>query len=262
MTELVPSALKNEFQTALNNGHLTLHYQPIVNMKTGALLGLEALMRWNHPVHGPISPGVFIPIAEESGLIIDASKWALKEACRALKRIEGRTGQNRNLFISVNFSARDFAEDSFLEDLYTIISASDVLPNQIQLEINDELLLSQPDTAARSLELCRKAGLKIALDDYATARNPLEILARFPLDTVKIDNILCKTLSNLPELVQTALNRNITVIAERVETSDEMAHLRALGCGAGQGFYFSRPMPERDVTELILSPQLFAGKVA
>lgn len=262
MTELVPAALKNEFQTALNSGHLTLHYQPIVNMKTGALQGLEALMRWNHPVHGPISPGVFIPMAEETGLIIDASKWALKESCRALKRIEGRTGQNRNLFISVNFSARDFAEDSFLEDLYTIISASDVLPNQIQLEINDELLMSQPDVAQHTLELCRKAGLKIALDDYATASDPLGLLTRFPLDTVKIDNILSKNLTNLAELVQTAAQRGVMVIAERVETADEMAHLRALGCAAAQGFYFSKPLPERDVTDLILNPQLFAGKVA
>jgi EAL domain-containing protein (putative c-di-GMP-specific phosphodiesterase class I) len=267
MTEIVPSALKNEFKDALFNGHLSLNYQPIVDIRTGYLVGFEALMRWTHPEKGAISPGVFIPIAEETGLIVDASKWALKEACRALKRIEGRIGQNKNLFMSVNFSARDFAEESFLEDLYNIISASDVQPGQIQLEINRQLLSKEPETARSTLLLCHKAGLKIALDDYV-GDDALTMLDNFSLHTVKIDNVALKQQmstedgqAQIGHLIKAARSKGLSVIAERVETKAEVQTLRELGCTAAQGFYFTKPLPEREITELMLSPSIFTNKV-
>ena len=260
--------IRNEFNSALLNGHLSLHYQPIVDLQNGQVKGFEALMRWNHPELGAIPPSGFIPVAVESGLIIAASKWALKEACRALKRIEGRIGQVKGLYMSVNFTASDFAEDNFLDDLYQIISVSDVLPTQIQLEITEELLLAQPESAKNTLALCRKAGLKIAVDDFGTGSSELGFLEEFPIDGIKLDRSLMRHFIDHPEAMNDfkpaltiAKSRNLTVTAEGIEEREEALALRELGCNTAQGYYFAKPMPEKDVTELLLEANGFADKL-
>ncbi len=115
------------------NQELSLHYQPIINFQNGLICGFETLMRWHHPVRGKISPGVFIPVAEQTGLIVEASKWALKEAIAALRRLESHVGHNEKIYMSVNFSPNELSADSFLDEMYNVISASDVRPTQIQL---------------------------------------------------------------------------------------------------------------------------------
>ena len=259
---------RNEFNSALLNGHLSLHYQPIVDLENGHVKGFETLMRWNHPEHGPISRSGFIPVAVESGLIIAASKWALKEACRALKRIEGRIGQVKDLYMSVNFTASDFAEDNFLDDLYQIISVSDVLPTQIQLEITEELLLSQPESAKNTLALCRKAGLKIAVDDFGTGSRELGFLEEFPIDSIKLDRSLVRHFIENPDALESfrpalaiAKARHLTVTAEGIEQREEALALKELGCNTAQGYYFAKPLPEKDVTELLLEASGFAEKL-
>ena len=260
--------IRNEFNSALLNGHLSLHYQPIVDLQNGHVKGFEALMRWNHPELGAIPPSGFIPAAVESGLIIAASKWALKEACRALKRIEGRIGQVKDLYMSVNFTASDFAEDNFLDDLYQIISVSDVLPTQIQLEITEELLLAQPDAAKNTLALCRKAGLKIAVDDFGTGSQDLEFLEDFPIDSIKLDRSLMRHFIENPDALESfkpalaiAKSRHLIVTAEGIEEREEALVLRELGCNTAQGYYFAKPMPEKEVTELLLEANGFADKL-
>lgn len=250
--------MENEFKAALEHGDLSLNYQPIVDLHTGQIEGFEALMRWNHPEKGFISPGVFIPIAESSGLIIEASKWALKEACDALKRIEGRVGHNQNLVMSVNFSSKDFAEDSFLDDLYNIISVSDVKPTQIQLEVTESVLMLQPDNAKETLTLCRDTGLKIAIDDFGTGYSSLSYLHYFPINVLKIDQAFIRdfmTKTNALELVKSIIslgkNLNMSIIAEGVETREEAVKIKELGCDCVQGFFFAKPMPENDVCDLI-----------
>lgn len=260
--------LEGEFKAALTNGQLSLNYQPIVSLHDGLILGFEALMRWNHPEKGFISPAIFIPMAEETGLIIEASKWALKEACRALKRLESHVGQNPDVYMSVNFSAKDFAEESFLDDLYQIISVSDVAPTQIQLEITEGLLMAQPDTAKATLDLCRKAGLKIAIDDFGTGYSSLSYLHTYPIDTLKIDQSFVRDMMKNPvsmELVRSIItlgkNLGMKITAEGVESKEEGLLLRDMGCENAQGYHFARPLPEKDATELLMKISSFRDKL-
>lgn len=258
---VAPKELAREFQHAMLNHQLSLNYQPIINLETGLVCGFETLMRWNHPERGNISPGVFIPVAEQSGLIVQASKWALKEAISALKRLESHVGHNENIYMSVNFSPNELSADSFLDEMYNVISASDVRPTQIQLEITCELLSIQTDKAKKTLDICRKTGLKIAVDDYGLG-DPAEFfpyMDNFPITAVKIDRDLVSDMLTIPEeeeLVQNiiieAKKRKIEIIAEGIENRYEALKLIELGCKYGQGYYFTRALPERELTALLL----------
>jgi EAL domain-containing protein (putative c-di-GMP-specific phosphodiesterase class I) len=258
-----PDLSADEFKAAIQGRQLSLHYQPIVDIRTSVVQGFEALMRWQHPVHGPISPGVFIPLAEQSGLIVDASKWALREACRALKRIESRAGRDANLYMSVNFTPSDFSQDTFIFDLYNIISESDVLPGQIQLEITEALMVNQPENALSSLTMCRKAGMKISVDDCATTRQDLGYLSEYPIDSVKIDQIYIRKMATDPEstrivawIIETCRAMGKIPIAEGVETEAEAKILIDKGCDFAQGYFFAKPLPEKEVTEFLLASPL------
>ena len=248
--------ITNEFESALKNNEISLHYQPIINLDDGAIEGFEALMRWMHPEKGFISPGVFIPVIEESGLIIKASGWALKESVMALKRIEGQTGHE--MFMSVNFSSRDFASDDFVGSIYETISTSDAKPHQVHLEITERLLMGQPESAKETLEMCQKAGMGISIDDFGTGYSSLSYLHFFPIDTLKIDRSFVKDMlsnENSFELVKSiiALGKNLKmkIIAEGVETQEEAIKLRELGCDMAQGYFFCKPMSEKDITSFV-----------
>ena len=250
--------IANDFRTALEKKQLALHYQPIIDLQKGKVSGFEALMRWNHPERGYISPGLFIPIAEQSGLIVDASRWALREACMALKRIESRAGFSNELSMSVNFSSTDFASEDFIDTIYTTISETDVDPNFVHLEITERLLMGQPDNAKDTLLMCRKAGIGISIDDFGTGYSSLSYLHYFPIDTLKIDQSFIRDMQkneSSMELVKSiiALGKNMKmhVIAEGVESKDEAKVLRDLGCDLAQGYYFAKPMSETDITKFV-----------
>ncbi|MCD8525902.1 MAG: EAL domain-containing protein [Alphaproteobacteria bacterium] len=251
--------IANEFKEALNHDEISLHYQPIINLQTGEVAGFEALMRWFHPEKGFISPGIFIPVIEESGLIVLASRWALREACLALKRIENRAGYlDRKLFMGVNFSSHDFASEDFVDGVYTTISESDVDPSQVHLEITERLLIHQPDNAKETLEMCRKAGMSIAIDDFGTGYSSLSYLHYFPIDTLKIDQSFVRDMTKndaslelVKSIISLGKNMKMKVIAEGVEHKEEGLLLRDLGCDLAQGYYFARPAAEKDVTELV-----------
>lgn len=258
-----PAITADDFRLALENKQISLNYQPIINMKTRVVEGFESLMRWTHPTLGPISPGVFIPIAEESGLIVDASKWALRESCRALKRIESRAGRDKYLYMSVNFTPRDFTEGTFIFDLYNIISESDVLPSQIQLEITESLMLNQPENALSTLTMCRKAGMKISVDDCATVQKDLSYLSRYPIDSLKIDQIYIRKMLDNPEtarlvdwIIKTAEVMGKVPIAEGVETELEADALIVAGCTFAQGYLFAKPLPEKEAIDFLLKSPL------
>ncbi|MCE7887241.1 MAG: EAL domain-containing protein [Alphaproteobacteria bacterium PRO2] len=250
--------IANDFRTALEKKQLALHYQPIIDLQKGKVAGFEALMRWNHPERGYISPGLFIPIAEQSGLIVDASRWALREACMALKRIESRAGFSNELSMSVNFSSTDFASEDFIDTIYTTISETDVDPHFVHLEITERLLMGQPDNAKDTLLMCRKAGIGISIDDFGTGYSSLSYLHYFPIDTLKIDQSFIRDMQkneSSMELVKSiiALGKNMKmhVIAEGVESKDEAKVLRDLGCDLAQGYYFAKPLSEADVTKFV-----------
>lgn len=251
--------MANEFRAAIGTEQLSLHYQPIMNLKTGRVDGFEALMRWNHPEKGPISPGVFIPIAEDTGLIVDASRWALRESCRALKRIENKVGVERGMFMSVNFSSTDFAEENFLDQLYTILSETDVAPQKVHLEITERLLMNQPQNAKETLSMCRKAGLGIAIDDFGTGYSSLSYLHYYPIDTLKIDQSFIRnmledktSLELVKSIISLGTNMNMKVIAEGVEQAEEVEFLKSTGCERAQGYFFSRPLPEKEIIEKLI----------
>lgn len=250
--------IANDFEIAIKEGQLSLHYQPIIALDTGKIKGFEALMRWEHPEKGNIYPDIFIPIAEETGLIVEASKWALEEACTALKRIESRCGFENDLFMSVNFSTHDFAADDFTETVYNIISKSDIQPNLVHLEITERLLMSQPDNARDTLDLCRKAGMHISIDDFGTGYSSLSYLHYFPIDTLKIDRSFVidmmkdeSAMALIKSIIALAKNMKMNVIAEGVENKEEGLKLKELGCEMAQGYYFARPAPEKEITDLI-----------
>lgn len=250
--------IASDFKVALDKREITLHYQPIVNLKTGKVAGFEALMRWQHPQKGFISPAVFIPIIEENGLIVEASRWALHEACKTLKRIESQTGHNRELHMSVNFSSTDFSSDNFVNTIYNIISESDVDPKQIHLEITERLLMQQPDNAKDTLLMCRKAGMGIAIDDFGTGYSSLSYLHYFPIDTLKVDQSFIRTMRKDPgasELVRSIVglgkNLKMHVIAEGIESKEEGKMLRDMGCDMAQGYFFAKPMPERELIQVL-----------
>jgi EAL domain-containing protein (putative c-di-GMP-specific phosphodiesterase class I) len=252
-------AMANEFRAAIGTDQLSLHYQPIMNLTTGYVDGFEALMRWNHPEKGPISPAVFIPVAEDTGLIVEASRWALREACRALRRIETKTGLEHPMFMSVNFSSTDFAEENFLDQLYTILSETDVAPQKVHLEITERLLMNQPQNAKDTLSLCRKAGLGIAIDDFGTGYSSLSYLHYYPIDTLKIDQSFVRNMlqdKTSMELVKSIIalgqNMNMKIIAEGVEHAEEAEFLKEKGCERAQGYFFCRPLSEKDITDKLI----------
>lgn len=251
--------IANEFRAAIGTDQLSLHYQPIINLKSGLIDGFEALMRWNHPEKGNISPAVFIPIAEDSGLIVEASRWALRESCKALKRMEGRVGLERDLFMSVNFSSTDFAEENFLDQLYTILSETDIEPHKVHLEITERLLMDQPQNAKDTLTLCRKAGLGISIDDFGTGYSSLSYLHYYPINTLKIDQSFIRNMHDdkgsmelVKSIIALGTNMNMKIIAEGVETQEDATALRQIGCDHAQGYFFSRPASEKDITQKLV----------
>lgn len=250
--------IANDFKTALTTSEVCLHYQPIINLKTGGVAGFEALMRWEHPEKGFISPGIFIPIIEDSGMIVTASRWALREALLALKRIEHKTGLRKEMFMSVNFSSHDFASENFVDSVYTTISESDVQPQQVHLEITERLLMGQPDNARETLNMCRKAGMGISIDDFGTGYSSLSYLHHFPIDTLKIDQSFIRDMMKnessralVKSIIALGKNLNMKIIAEGVEEKEEAAAISEMDCDQCQGYYFAKPMSERDVIELV-----------
>ena len=251
--------IASEFMSALENDEISLYYQPIIDLKNGDIYGFEALMRWIHPEKGFISPAVFIPVIENNGQIVQASNWAFKEACNALKRIQSATQYHRDLNMSVNFSSEDFSSPNFIENINNSIKETGVKAEQLHLEITERLLVAQPDTAKETLAMCRKAGMGISIDDFGTDYSSLNYLHTYPINTLKVDQSFVRDIQeqkNSKELVRSIItlgkNLDMLIIAEGVEHLEEAQILKDMGCHYAQGYYFARPVPEDEVIKTIL----------
>lgn len=252
--------LANDFKQALSRGQLFLQYQPIVDLNTAEVIGFEALMRWKHPENGIISPDEFIPMAEDSGLIVEATEWAFRESCFALKRIEQELLPTKPMFMSVNFSATDFEEDNFFDKFFTILKETDTRPERIHLEITERLLLQQPTNVKITLQKCRDAGMGVAIDDFGTGYSSLSYLHEYPINILKIDRSFVQKMSNdllsrglIKSILSLSENMGMKIIAEGVETLEEVQLLRDMNCSIAQGYFFSRPLNESDLISSLLS---------
>ncbi|MAZ76294.1 MAG: cyclic nucleotide-binding protein [Micavibrio sp.] len=240
--------IANEFALAIERDELSLHYQPMIDLKTGSINGFEALMRWHHPEQGDISPNVFIPIAEETGLIAKASLWAFETACKALSKFQALSDNHSDLFMSVNFSSEDFTNPQLAHELLNILNRTGIKPNNIHLEITERLLISHPTRAKETLEKCRDAGMEISIDDFGTGYSSLSYLHYYPIDILKIDRSFIKNMNEdktAQELAKSIIalgqNMGMKIIAEGVETERDASEVRAMGCDIAQGYFFSRP---------------------
>lgn len=240
--------MEKELKKAFTNGELFLNYQPIFDIATNKTLGFEALIRWNHPEKGLISPQEFIPLAEESRLILEISRWVLQSACKTLKEIRS-TFPSEDFFMSVNFSSLDLTDSSFDSHFMRIVQEEDIEPSMIHLEITESLLIDEPDKARATLEKCQKNGISISIDDFGTGYSSLSYLHYFPINIIKIDRSFIGTMmedTTVAEIVRSivnlAHNMDAKIIAEGIETKEQQDTLAELKCQAGQGYYYSKPL--------------------
>jgi diguanylate cyclase (GGDEF)-like protein len=254
------STIEEDLRTALATGdELRVHYQPQVAGPGQAIVGLEALVRWQHPRLGLIAPEHFIPVAEETGLICQLGEWMLRRACAASRRWP-------DLFIAVNLSPVQFRTPGFADRLIAIVRSTSVDPQRIELEVTEGLLLDDSDIVSDALKRLRAAGFRIALDDFGTGYSSLSYLRRFEVDKIKIDRSFVQHLGQTVDstaIISAVLTlghaMGLTVTAEGVETAAQCDFLEAAGCNAMQGYLFSRPLPEEEVDHLISIGKLARG---
>jgi EAL domain-containing protein (putative c-di-GMP-specific phosphodiesterase class I) len=261
-TALTTIRLNNELKEALEKGQLTLFYQPIIDIQNMKIGGFEGLMRWRHPVNGMISPGVFIPVAEDSGLITQLSKLALELACDTVIKLQAAASPDlvgpEPIFVGVNFSVKDFSAVDLPGILQAAIEQKQMNPLQIHLEIVESLLMESPEQARAVLEKCREIGINISIDDFGSGYSSLSYLHFFPIDTLKIDQSFIRTLSKdqgskvlVKAIIGLAHNLGMKVIAEGVETAADAAYLRSQGCEYIQGYFFSKPLAFEAAAEFV-----------
>lgn len=246
-----PGLLKSEMRGAMKRGGFLLNFQPIVDLATGTLTGFEALTRWRHPLKGEIAPSEFIPLAEESGLIIPLGAWVLKEACRAA------ASWPDHLKIAVNVSAIQFQQISMEETVLQALASSGLSPHRLELEITETSLAQKTEAVSRTMRRLRKLGIRIALDDFGTGYSSLSYLHHFSFDTVKIDRSFVVAMTSpkmatiMTAIVALAEKLGARVTAEGVETQEHLDFVRAAGCTEVQGFFFSPPLAAHDIATLI-----------
>ena len=252
--------LRDDLRRALERGdELHLRYHPIVDLPGGAVRGLEALVRWTHPERGLISPADFIPLAEESGLIVPLGRYVLQEAFLAARRFERDHGGER--FLTVNLSGRQLAESDLTADVAALLASSGLPASRVVLEITESLLLQDSAAVVARLEELRRLGVLLAVDDFGTGYSSLAYLRRFPVNILKIDKSFVDQVDVSPEgaaltraIVDLADGLGLRTIAEGIERRSQADALSALGCRLGQGFHFARPMTATEVGELLSGP--------
>jgi diguanylate cyclase (GGDEF)-like protein/PAS domain S-box-containing protein len=249
--------LEMSLRTAVERGEFVLHYQPIVDLATRKLLGFEALIRWQHPTRGLVAPGEFIPIAEETGMILPMGRWAVREAARQLA-IWRATPEGAHLTVSVNLSGRQTDDPRLARDVLTALEDVGLPPQALRLELTESELMENATAAVELLATLRQHGVRIYMDDFGTGYSSLSYLDRFPVDGLKIDRSFVDVLDGTEEsstMVRTILglarNFGLDVVAEGIETEIHLQHLQTLGCSTGQGFLISRPVAADIASQLV-----------
>jgi diguanylate cyclase (GGDEF)-like protein len=251
--------LETDLRLAIENQALTLYYQPIVCLQTGTLAGFEALVRWRHPTRGLIAPGHFIPVAEETGLIVPIGFWVLQEACRQLRDWQVEPAwRDAGLTLSVNLSAKQFSQPQLVETIDRILEETKLDGGHLKLEITESAIVDNAEMAVAILQQLKARRVQLSIDDFGTGYSSLSYLQQFPVDTLKIDRAFVSRIGRTDEdlkilraIVALAHSLGMRAIAEGIETPRQLAYLKELGCEFGQGYFFARPLDIESAKELI-----------
>jgi diguanylate cyclase (GGDEF)-like protein len=250
--------LETDLRHALERGEFRNFYQPIVALLSGEIAGFEALLRWQHPTRGLLTPNEFIPIAEETGLIRELGWWNLREACRQIREWRAGSVNHRHLTISVNLSAKQFLQQNLVENIRNLLRELALRPEALKLEITESTVMGDPSGAVEMLQQIKSLGIRLAIDDFGTGYSSLSYLHRFPLDTLKIDRSFISALGDNGEgmeiartILPMANNLGLDVVAEGIETLQQFTLLKELQCKYGQGYYFSRPLSAEGTAALL-----------
>jgi EAL domain-containing protein (putative c-di-GMP-specific phosphodiesterase class I) len=247
---------EESLRRALERQEFTLHYQPKISLRTGAITGAEALIRWIHPNRGLIPPAQFIPVAEDCGLILPIGKWVLREACK-----QARSWVDAGLplaTVAVNISAMEFRNENFLESVFEILKDTDLDPSSLELELTESVLMKRVESAASILQTLRARGVHLAVDDFGTGYSSLSYLRKFPIDALKIDQSFVHQIATTPDettivtaVISMGRSLKLRVVAEGVETREQLDFLQAQQCEEAQGYYFSPPVPPQQFAKLL-----------
>jgi diguanylate cyclase (GGDEF)-like protein len=251
-----------ELRRACEQKEFDVHYQAVVSLDTGRIWGFEALVRWRHPTRGLILPKEFIPIAEESGLIVMIGQWVLETACQQMRIWQSRFPDDSPLLISVNLSARQLLQSDLAQNCRTVLDETQLLRSSLSVEFTESAMMPDPDSAIKIMRQLKSLGIKIALDDFGTGYSSIGYLHRFPIDCLKIDCSFVARMMENDEIVHTIItlgrNLGLKVIAEGVETAEQAAKLQELGCELAQGYYFSVPVSALEATDMLAANRHWA----
>ncbi|MEK7851666.1 MAG: EAL domain-containing protein [Deltaproteobacteria bacterium] len=260
-------SMENNLRLAIEREEFILYYQPQADLKTGRLIGAEALIRWQHPDMGLILPARFIHIAEDSGLIVPIGEWVLRTACR-----QNREWQKAGLSavpISVNLSAVQFRESDFLETVARAVKDTEIDPHSLELELTERAIMQDVESAVVIMRQMKEMGFKLAIDDFGTGYSSLSYLKRFPIDRLKIDQSFIRDINTDPDdaaitlaVISMAHSLGLKVIAEGVETAEQLAFLKEHGCDEIQGYYFGKSLPSDEFEMFLRQQELHASKIS
>jgi EAL domain-containing protein (putative c-di-GMP-specific phosphodiesterase class I) len=249
--------LETDLRRAVERGEFLLHYQPIINLDTGEVCEVEALVRWQHPRRGLVPPGVFIPLAEETGLIVPLGQWVLEEAARQARRWQTEFPSTR-LTMSVNLSGRQLQRPSVVQDVARVLQGTGLPPASLKLEITESVAMQDAESTIETLRRLKEVGVQLAIDDFGTGFSSLAYLNRFPIDALKVDRSFVARLGDSREdravvrtIVALAKALDLVVTAEGIETIEQAEQLRTQGCDLGQGFYFAKPQASDKIARLL-----------
>ncbi len=249
--------LETDIRGAVERSEFALMYQPIVSLKTCEVMGFETLVRWKHPERGIISPEVFIPIAEKTGVILPLGRWILKTACFRMASWQKLISNGSQLFLNINISGKQFMEPGLVAYIKRVLKEAGLSASLIKVELTESVLLENIDRLIKVLEEMKSMGIKIAIDDFGTGYSSLSYLYKFPIDILKIDRSFIMRMDRhdkkdlVPVIISIARNMKMEVVAEGIETVDQLEILRNYGCEYAQGFLFSKPLETDEVTRLL-----------